>query len=218
VLVRLAYAADLPTPDEALRRLADGAPAGPPAGTRGTPSSARREMTSPGAQAIARSPQPSNAPEGEPRARLTQFTEVVALAAQHRDIQLKAALERDVRLVRFEHGQLEFAAAPGASPQLAQQLMRRLTEWTGERWMVALSSQPGAPSLREAAEAKAQDAMRGVRARPLVRQVLDAFPGAEIVSVRTRRPEPEPVALDDVPPDTTDEIAYPDQIYTEDDL
>ena len=219
VLVRLAYAADLPTPDEALRRLADGPAAGPPAGTRGTPSpGARREMAGAGAQTMVRAPRPAATPDGTPQARLTQFTDLVALAGHHRDIQLKAALERDVRLVRFEPGRLEFAAAPGASPQLAQTLTRKLGEWTGERWMVALSNEPGAPSLRETAEAKAQDAMRGVRARPLVQRVLEAFPGAEIVAVRTRRPDTAPALLDDVPPETTDEIAYPDQIYSEDDL
>ena len=108
----------------------------------------------------------------------------MALAGRHRDIQLKLALERDVRLVRFEQGRIEFSTAPGASPQLAQTLMRRLQEWTGSRWMVAISSAPGAPSLKEQEDAKASEALSGVRAEPLVRRVLAVFPGAEIVAVR----------------------------------
>ena len=110
--------------------------------------------------------------------------DVVALAGLHRDIQLKLALERDVRLVRFEEGAIEFSPAPGASPQLAQILMRRLQEWTGRRWIVAVAREEGAPSLKEVADEKARQAMNGVRADPLVRRALEVFPGAEIVAVR----------------------------------
>ncbi len=62
--------------------------------------------------------------------------------------------------------------------------MRRLQEWTGRRWIVAVASEAGAPSLKEAADEKARQAMNGVRADPLVRRALEVFPGAEIVAVR----------------------------------
>jgi DNA polymerase-3 subunit gamma/tau len=224
VLVRLAYAADLPTPEDAIRRLAT-MPAGSataaaapppdrPGGSRaGNLGLATRSLAAPRAAA-------ATAPEAQaaPRMRLASFEALVAHAAQNRDIQLKLALERDVRLVRFEEGSIEFSLAPGASPQLAQTLMRRLQDWTGSRWMVAISTQAGAPSLKEQADAAAEAAAVGVRADPLVRRVLDYFPGAEIVAVRA----PESAA----PQESTssaaadDEIAYTDADtgYTEDDL
>jgi DNA polymerase-3 subunit gamma/tau len=220
VLVRLAYAADLPTPDEALRKLAaltdnfstpgaaSGARIGEAAGAlspAAAPASAarpapRRDEAGEGRQPvrdIAFAPAPNSAPSsgaatalapqrGDPARsmRLSTFEDVVALAGLHRDIQLKLALERDVRLVRFEDGAIEFSPAPGASAQLAQVLMRRLQEWTGRRWIVAVASEAGAPSLKEAADEKARQAMNGVRADPLVRRALEVFPGAEIVAVR----------------------------------
>jgi DNA polymerase-3 subunit gamma/tau len=144
---------------------------------------------------------------------------VVALAGHHRDIQMKLALERDVRLVRFEQGQIEFSVLPGGSPQLAQTLARRLQEWTGSRWMVAVSNAPGAaPSLKEQEDAKTQKALSGVRAEPLVQSVLAAFPGAEIVAVRTTEAAPEnipPAAMDT---GANDEIAFNDGITMEDEL
>ncbi len=221
VLVRLAYAADLPTPDEALRRLTQ-----TPAGTLAAPAPARSSGPAAlGARGetglratltAAPAPAPAMAPEShvqEPRLRLMQFEDVVAQAAAHRDIQLKMALERDVRLVHFEEGSIDFALAPGASPQLAPQLMRRLQEWTGRRWMVAISSEAGAPSLKEQAEASAAAAMLGVRADPLVREVLALFPGAEIVAVRGAESTAEETA-----PETGDDIAYTNSGITEDDL
>ncbi|MGC2392280.1 MAG: DNA polymerase III subunit gamma/tau, partial [Methylovirgula sp.] len=143
--------------------------------------------------------------------RLSRFEDIVALAAAQRDIQLKIALERDVRLVRFEEGSIEFALSPGASPQLAQQLMRRLQEWTGRRWIVAISSEAGAPSLSEQAEAAAAAALVGVRADPLVQRALAFFPGAEIVAIRSGEAEPA-----DKPAD--DDIGYANTALGEDDL
>jgi DNA polymerase-3 subunit gamma/tau len=162
-------------------------------------------------------PGPSAQTITAPKVRIETFDALVALAAQNRDIQIKTALERDVRLVRFEEGSLEFALAPGASPGLAQTLMRKLQDWTGTRWMVAISSAPGAPTLREQAEAKEQERRIGVRADPLVRSVLERFPGAEIVAVRSNAPEDEIAAPSLVAAEPSDEIAYVDEIDTEND-
>ena len=100
-----------------------------------------------------------------PRVQLARFEDLVMLAQANRDIQLKIALERDVRLVRFERGAIEFALAPGGSPQLGAHLTRRLQEWTGERWIVAISSAPGAPTLREQTDARDRERATGVQGR-----------------------------------------------------
>lgn len=218
VLVRLAHAADLPTLDDALRQLSNlrsGADTGAPPPGR-PPSGGSRSVMAVGGDvsgiSVAASPVPSQAPE----MRLASLEDVVALAAKHRDIQLKLALEQDVRIVRFEQGAIEFSQSSRASPQLAQTLTRRLQEWTGTRWMVAVSNEAGAPTLKEQRDAEAAAAMQGVRALPLVSKVLEQFPGAEIVAVRSG----EDAAASDA--GTTgagdDEVSYADQISGEDDL
>ncbi|HVB89550.1 MAG TPA: DNA polymerase III subunit gamma/tau, partial [Beijerinckiaceae bacterium] len=149
-------------------------------------------------------------PAAEPRFRPTCLEDLVALAQSQRDIQLKIALERDVRLVKFEEGSLEFALAPGASPQLAQTLSRRLQEWTGVRWLVAISSQSGAPSLKEQAKEQERERLVDVSANPLVRAVLERFPGAEIVSVRTPDSVEEPKMAAATRSDVGDDVIYRD--------
>jgi DNA polymerase-3 subunit gamma/tau len=116
---------------------------------------------------------------------------VVALAGERREIVLKAALERDVRLVRFEEGRIEIALAEGASRTLANDLTRALQAWTGARWVVALSSEPGAATLHEQAEAAARERQEGAASHPLVQAVLTTFPGARIVNVIDRAPKPD---------------------------
>jgi DNA polymerase III subunit gamma/tau len=215
VLVRIGFAADLPTPDEALRRLAVMTSGLAQEGSR--PPDAGGRGHEPLAVATAGSVV-ERAPHLEaagPSVALARFEDVVALAGRHRDIQMKLALERDVRLVRFERGRIEFSTAPGASPQLAQTLARRLQEWTGGPWMVAISSAPGAPSLKEQEDAKASDALSGVRAEPLVQSVLAAFPGAEIAGVRAYEPPPRTMPSAGTDDETNDEIGFNDGMEDE---
>jgi DNA polymerase-3 subunit gamma/tau len=223
VLVRIAYAADLPTPDEVIRSLGDapgngGAAAAPAAPTprpelrseaRTTyspslPSPARGGGKGGGAAAPVTSPAP--APFDEPVARgsetraLKSFADLIALAAEKRDLAIKSALERDVRLVRFEDGKLELALEQSARKTLVGELAKKLTDWTGRRWMVAVSAEAGVPSLRAQAEMRKAELRDGVRGDPLVQAVLARFPGAEIVDVRP------PAAA---PPGNTDDMETP---------
>ena len=62
-------------------------------------------------------------------------------------------------------------------------LQERLEEWTGERWMVALSENGGDPTLDEQERAAAAAADQAATDHPLVRQILDAFPGARVRKV-----------------------------------
>ena len=224
-LVRLAYAADLPTPDEALRQmrseaLAAGAPEGiaparpalPPVPALGGPDprleprdaapgqpQARREM--PARASLVPTPTPAPAEVARPAAagpRLTRFEDVVALAGERRDILLKGALERDVHLVRFEEGRIELRIAQGGRPTLATDLAKALDAWTGRRWIVAVSKDAGAPTLEAAARAATETRHESAAAHPLVREVLARFPGAQIVDVRDN-------AADVAPPDLTGE-------------
>src|SRR5262249_35161701 len=146
VLVQIGFAADLPTSGEAIRKLIPAASGGTPA-TMEVETGARASAAAGNASvALASAPKPSAA---LPSITLSCFEDVVALAGRHRDISLQLALERDVHLARFEQGRIELSLAPGASPGLVSRLMSRLQEWTGSRWLVAVSNLPGAPSLKE---------------------------------------------------------------------
>ena len=113
-----------------------------------------------------------------------RFEELIAFVGDKRDLQLKAALERDVRLVQFEDGRLEISLEPSASKSMIGDLARRLTTLTGRRWMVAVSAEAGQPTVKAQIDAQHEAFRRGVQADPLVQTVLARFPGAQIVAVR----------------------------------
>ncbi len=205
VLVRIAYAADLPTPDEVIRSLGEGTRgngAGAGAPTPGGPSSPRPDMrsetrsevprgaTRAALAAAAPAEMPAPAPAvgsvalNTPARALKSYEDLVALAAEKRDLAIKSALEREVRLVRFEDGRLEVALEASAPKTLTGELSKKLSDWTGRRWMVIVSAEPGAPTLYAQAQMRKAELKDGVRADPLVQAVLQRFPGAEIVDVR----------------------------------
>jgi DNA polymerase-3 subunit gamma/tau len=205
VLVRIAYAADLPTLDEAVRALGDAA--------RGNGAAAKTLMSSQAAAPsasvtpiagtmpatmarVSRGPVASAAPAAPPLGEavaesseapvrtVQNFAALIALAGEKRDLTMKSALERDVRLVRFEDSKLELALEPSAQHTLIGDLAKKLSQWTGRRWMVAVSKEAGAPSVKAQADLRKAELRDNVRTDPLVQAVLERFPGAEIVDVR----------------------------------
>jgi DNA polymerase III subunit gamma/tau len=232
VLIRIAYAADLPTPDEVIRSLGDaargnGAGAAVPGPGSASPAPRSEIRTRPDPRSAPRAalasaaPVAINQPHAQERAQvhaqesappvrvLGSFAELVALATEKRDLTIKSALERDVRLVRFEDGKLEIALDPSAPKTLVGELSKKLSSWTGRRWMVAISAEPGAPSLRAQAEARKAELKEDVQSDPLVQAVLKRFPGAEIVDVRPPPGAPTPEELPLAAPsdgDVADEI------------
>ena len=124
-----------------------------------------------------------------PTLSINSFADLIALAAEKRDITTKMALERDVRLVRCEDGQLEIALEARAPKTLVHDLQRKLTGWTGKRWIVVVSKEQGAPTMRAQADAQQAEIERDVQHDPLVQAVLSRFPGAKIVGVTQNGPD-----------------------------
>jgi DNA polymerase-3 subunit gamma/tau len=229
VLVRIAYVADMPTPDEAIRMLeqngdtspivaSNAAPRGAPASTvssmtSSSSSAPMRASTPPraGAEASARPQMMAPTPEAQsaPALRITSFPQLVALAGQQRDLMTKAALEADVRLVRMEDGRLEVALERNASRTLINELSRKLEQWTGRRWTVIVSNEAGQPTLRSQMQVEKSQREQAAEADPRVKEVLARFPGAKVVEVRRLAPEPpESDAIGEDPaesPDNDDE-------------
>lgn len=216
VLIRIAHAADLPTLDAALKMLEDGAENAPSAngvsGPKAAPASlanatARTSMApSGGGGATAMrlvqtlrseaGPQAAGNPETEtanvPERLVASLEEILALADEHRDLQLKVLVKRCVRLVRIEQGRLEVNLTEDAPATLLGDLTRKLTQWTGTRWVATHSREKGGPTIYEAEEGRRRDAMVSARADPTVAEILNRFPGARVTDVRVNDDGPEP--------------------------
>ncbi|MET1413147.1 DNA polymerase III subunit gamma/tau [Roseibium sp. HPY-6] len=236
VLVRLAYAADLPDPGKLLAQVRKGenpiaagsasgsAGANPPGGghqamavgmpqnaSGGNPGEssggpvmqggARPQLAAIQGGVPAQRAEPEVAPRPqipeEPVYALKNLHDCVALASEKRDIPMKVAIQRQMRLVKFEPGKIEIQPTEDAPADIAGEFGRKLTEWTGQRWFVVVSREHGRPTIHEEQEANQQQLLSDARSHPTVAALLAQFPGAKVVDVKVQVTEEDEAALAD---------------------
>jgi DNA polymerase-3 subunit gamma/tau len=215
-LIRLCYAADLPSPSDALKALQNGAAA--PVAMTGAPAAAPSPRGGGGATALATQPvnavaaaQPSAAAMPAPKS----FTDVVALLETRREGRLVHHLMHHVHEVRCEPGLIEFRPEPQAPPDLAARLGTLLSQWTGRRWLASVSSDAGKPTLAAQKAANADTLRAAAEHHPVVQAIMKTFPGAKLEAVRRKGEEASIVAglggIGDEPP-PADEYPADDDI------
>ncbi len=226
-VIRLTHVADLPSPEELVRKLRDTTPPppSPPAGNAATPVRGSR------GSAIA-SPNEGGGPTGrnegggpagrsggagsagqttalavdalDALARFPTFEHVVELIRSNRDVRLLVEVESGVRLAAYQPGRIEFVPTNSAPADLAQRLGAALQRWTGSRWAVTLVNEGGAGTIAEKRDAAALTLKAEAMAHPLVQAVISAFPKAAITNIRT--PEDQAAkALTEALPEVDDE-------------
>jgi len=212
-VIRLTHVADLPSPEELVRKLQDATP--PPSGG---PSGGRPAPQGSSAAAISSTSAPTHSGPGGPSASGAQtavaletnalqhyarFEDVVELIRTHRDVKLLVEVETGLRLVSYQPGRIEVNPTPDAARDLVGRLGARLQAWTGNRWAISIA-EGGDPTIAETRDA-AENAIRAeAEQHPLVQAVIAAFPKATITEIRTEA-EKEQDALEDALPEVDDE-------------
>jgi DNA polymerase III subunit gamma/tau len=186
LIVRLSYAANLPSPADLVDRLtkAGDAPAGRPNGGGGGGGGARAMAA---AALVASNPAPVAVARSAPSAatELATFAELAQLFQDKREGRLYGVLFNSARVVSFEPGRLTLAPIPAVDKNFAPQIAAKLQEWTGRLWLVSFDgSAKGEATLAEQAAQLRDAKKRAASEDPLVAAVLSAFPGAVVESVR----------------------------------
>ncbi len=198
-VIRLTHVADLPSPEDLVRKLQNASPPMRPAGAApGT------QVGGPTAQSSAPprahiSSGPASGPvaqlaedAAEALARFPTFHAVVELIRANRDVKLLVEVENGIRLAAYQPGRIEFTPTDTAPADLSQKLGQRLQSWTGNRWAVSLVNGCTAPTIAETRDAKLLDLQNKAAAHPIVAEALASFPNARIAAIRS----PEDMALE----------------------
>ncbi|MEM8536779.1 MAG: DNA polymerase III subunit gamma/tau, partial [Pseudomonadota bacterium] len=203
-VIRLTHVADLPSPDDLVRKLQD---ATPPTSAPSTPRPAPTGGTTP-ATTTAAHPTPAGptassgqralAVASDPLQHYARFEDVVELIRTHRDVKLLVEVETGLRLVSYQPGRIEVNPTADAAPDLVGRLGSRLQAWTGNRWAIIVA-EGGAPTIAEVRDAKANAAKAQAAEHPLVKAVIAAFPKAKITEVRTEAEIAQDAAIDALP-------------------
>ena len=213
-VIRLTHVADLPSPEELVKKLQD---AKPPAG--GVPSGGRPAPAGGATTAMGAAPAPSHsAPSGpsatgaqtavavasDALAHYARFEDVVALIRNHRDVKLLVDVETGLQLVNYQPGRIEVNPTADAPADLVGRLGSRLQAWTGNRWAITVVNTGGAPTIAQRRD-EAENAQRAAaETHPLVQAVIRAFPKAKISKISTKA-DKQHDAFEDALPEVEDE-------------
>ena len=208
-IIRLTHVADLPSPEELVKKLQNSSP--PPVPQSGG--------TSGGSAGIVTNAQSNaavtTAPTGGPTASLgsaqpvtetvsalahyATFDAVVDLVRSQRDVKLLVEVESCIRLVSYQPGRIEFTPTNDAPSDLSQRLGGALQRWTGARWAIILSNTGTATTIAEDRTA-AEDAIKAeAQQHPLMQAAMASFPNAKIIDIRTAAEITADAELDALP-------------------
>jgi DNA polymerase III subunit gamma/tau len=192
LLLRLACVSDLPPPAELARLLREpgptsaGAPSQAPSAPSRVPAPVSAGATARVVSAVSEAEVASSAAKPpDPQS----FADLVACLREGGEAPLAAWLFQGAHLIRFEPGRLELRFAAGVPSDVVGRLGEAASRVTGRRWLVAVGSEPGEPTLAEQAAARKRRRLAEVAGDPALQEVLAAFPGAALVDVRPRRPD-----------------------------
>ncbi|MBF9048735.1 DNA polymerase III subunit gamma/tau [Roseobacter sp. HKCCD9010] len=203
-VIRLTHVADLPSPEDLLRKLSNTPAPAPSAATQSTPAPSGAPT---GPQAQSRSgptarggAQPAVAEMSETAlAHYPTFQSVVALIEANRDIKLLVEVKTTLRLVSYQPGRIEFEPTERAPADLAQRLGQSLKGWTGVRWAVSVVAEGGGETIEEQQNADLAALKAEAEAHPMMQAVIAAFPSAKITEIRTREEIAAEAAIEALP-------------------
>jgi DNA polymerase-3 subunit gamma/tau len=182
LIIRLAHTAHMPTPGELMQKLPKTSPSSPPSASSAPAASAPVTSAPVTSAPVASSAEtaPIETGVGMP----SSLAEIVALAETNGEMLLAARIRNHVKLVSLKPGNLQIGLVGAAPDQLAGDIARYLSQWTGHRWLVSLSESGGAQTLAEEQRDADEKLRDTISSEPLVAQILDIFPGASIDEIK----------------------------------
>ena len=187
LIIRLAHTAHMPTPGELMQKLPKTSPSSPPSPSSAPAASAPVTSAPVTSAPVASSAETASIETGPIETGVgmpSSLAEIVALAETNGEMLLAARIRNHVKLVSLKPGNLQIGLVGAAPDQLAGDIARYLSQWTGQRWLVSLSESGGAQTLAEEQRDADEKLRDTIASEPLVAQILDIFPGASIDEIK----------------------------------
>ena len=114
---------------------------------------------------------------------VSNFDNLISLCLKHKEMQLKYDLEKNVSLVKFSNGQMEFSFNENIDKNFIKNLSKKLFVWTGKRWIITLSKEKGQPTHQEIKLEKKQTRLDEAIKTNAYKKMLEAFSDAKLITV-----------------------------------
>ena len=114
---------------------------------------------------------------------VSSFDSLISLCLKHKEMQLKYDLEKNVSLVKFSNGLMEFSFNENIDKNFIKNLSKKLFDWTGKIWIITLSKKKGQPTYQENKLIKKQTQLNEEIKTNVYKKMLEAFHDAKLIDV-----------------------------------
>ena len=114
---------------------------------------------------------------------IKDFEDLVNLAFNDKELELKYDLERNVKLVSFEKGKIDISFNEKLNKNFIKILSEKLLNWTGERWVISLSKKEGAKTIFDKNLEKGKAEIKKINDSNTAKEFLSVFPDAVISKI-----------------------------------
>ncbi len=114
---------------------------------------------------------------------IVSFQDLINLANDEKEIELKYDLERNVKLVSFNKGKIDISFNEKLNKNFIKNLTEKLLKWTGQRWVISLGKNDEAKSIFEKNLENLDNKFKQFEKSKIGQEIKSAFPDAQITNI-----------------------------------
>jgi DNA polymerase-3 subunit gamma/tau len=115
---------------------------------------------------------------------IKSFKDLIDKANKEKEIELKYDLERNVKLVSFNKGNIDISFNEKLNKNFIKNLTEKLVLWTGDRWIISLSKNTDAKSFYEKNLENKTNRIDEFKKSKTAQDVQKAFPDAQLIDLK----------------------------------
>jgi DNA polymerase-3 subunit gamma/tau len=115
---------------------------------------------------------------------INSFQDLIDQANKEKEIELKYDLERNVKLVSFNKGNIDISFNEKLNKNFIKNLTEKLLLWTGDRWIISLSKNTEAKSVYEKNLEDKTSKLDEFKKSKTAQDIQKAFPDAKLIDLK----------------------------------
>ncbi|MEZ5691643.1 MAG: DNA polymerase III subunit gamma/tau [Rickettsiales bacterium] len=116
--------------------------------------------------------------------KISNFRQAVEMFKENREMLLYTQLRDKVWLENFTDGEIKLKISDELSREFVARIAACLEKWTGRKWKIIIVSKAKGLSISEQEKAEKEKRIKEVESHPLIMSMLKEFPDAKLVDVR----------------------------------
>ena len=122
----------------------------------------------------------------ESKINVSSFKDLIQMASQKEEIQLKYDLEKNVNLIKFTEGKIDISFNQNLDKNFVRNLSSKLVEWTGSRWVITLSKEKGEKTFFETQNIIKNELINKEKEGEIYKNIKKFFLDAELLEVKKK--------------------------------